>query len=264
MTDVPTVGRPLYELRGVERTYRRGSTPVLALKGVTTEIDAGGMTAIAGPSGSGKSTLLQLLGALDTPTSGVLTFDGMDLSDAGDRSLTDIRAHHIGFVFQQFNLVPTLTAAENVAIAARTGDRHERKARAHELLEQVGLSDRSDHLPSKLSGGEQQRVAIARALVNRPRVVLADEPTGNLDQTTAADVMKLLAGLAREGVTVVVITHNDEVAEHADRRIGLRDGLIVSDTRASSAELPASSADASEGAAAAEDTGDAEIVGNGG
>ena len=232
LTDVATTEpRALYELRCVERTYRRGSTPVLALKGVTTEIDAGGMTAIAGPSGSGKSTLLQLLGALDTPTTGVITFDGIDLSHAGDRTLTDIRAHHLGFVFQQFNLVPTLTAAENVAVAARGGDRHERRARSLELLEQVGLADRSDHLPSKLSGGEQQRVAIARALVNRPRVVLADEPTGNLDQKTAADVMEILAGLAAEGVTVIVITHDDDVAAHAGRRIGLRDGLVVSDSR---------------------------------
>ncbi|MDQ1711208.1 MAG: putative transport system ATP-binding protein [Frankiaceae bacterium] len=224
---------PLYVLEGVERRYDRGGTTVHALRGVDLTIDGGELLAVEGPSGSGKSTLLQLLGALDTPTAGRVAFDGQQLAQARDATLTGLRSEAIGFVFQQFNLIPTLTAAENVEIAMvpRTRSKAARAQRVTALLEQVGLADRRDHLPSRLSGGEQQRVAIARALANGPRVVLADEPTGNLDSVTATEVVDLLAGLCDEqGVTVVLVTHDDEVASRARRRIRLRSGEVVSDT----------------------------------
>jgi putative ABC transport system ATP-binding protein len=223
----------LYALEDVERIYRRGSVPVQALRGVTVELSRGELVSIEGPSGSGKSTLLQLLGALDTPTSGRVSLDGVELTQARDHRLTKLRLDEIGFVFQQFNLIPTLTALDNVAVAMfpRGLRRKERRERAAELLTQVGLGDRLDHLPSRLSGGEQQRVAIARALANEPNVVLADEPTGNLDAETSAEIMELLTSLVSDrGVTVVIVTHDDEVARHARRRIRLRDGVVVSDT----------------------------------
>lgn len=225
--------RTLYELRNVERRYERGGSVVLAVHDLDLEIAAGDFLSIVGPSGSGKTTLLQLLGALDAPTAGSITFDGTELARVGDRELTDIRARHVGFVFQQFNLIPTLTALENVGVAMiplklKVGDRH---ARARELLEQVGLGPRTEHLPSRLSGGEQQRVAIARALANHPRVIVADEPTGNLDTQNAAEIMSLLTQLVSEtGVTVVVATHDSEVARQSRRRIVMRDGAMVSDT----------------------------------
>jgi putative ABC transport system ATP-binding protein len=229
----PEPATELYRLEGVERRYERGGSTVHALTGVNLTIDRGELLAVEGPSGSGKSTLLQLLGALDTPTAGSISFDGQQLAQADDRTLTRLRRDAIGFVFQQFNLIPTLTAAENVEIAMlpRKLPRADRLARVAVLLEQVGLADRSEHLPSRLSGGEQQRVAIARALVNEPRVVLADEPTGNLDSATAADVIDRLAALcADSGVTVVLVTHDEEVAGRARRRIRLRNGQVQSDT----------------------------------
>jgi len=223
-------GATLYELRDVERRYLKGSAEVAALKDVDLDIAAGEIVSIEGPSGSGKSTLLQLLGALDTPTAGTVRFEGQDLSRARDSVLTEIRSHRIGFVFQQFNLIPTLSAADNVAIAMapKRMTRSERRQRAVQLLTQVGLGQRASHLPSRLSGGEQQRVAIARALANRPEVIVADEPTGNLDSESAAEVMSLLVGLRQDsGVTIIVATHDDEVARHATRRIRIRDGRIV-------------------------------------
>jgi putative ABC transport system ATP-binding protein len=226
---------PLYVLDGVERRYERGGTTVHALRGVDLTIEPGELLAVEGPSGSGKSTLLQLLGALDSPTAGRVAFDGQELATAGDRALTALRSEAIGFVFQQFNLIPTLTAGENIEVAMvpATRSKDERARRVAELLDQVGLGDRGDHLPSRLSGGEQQRVAIARALANGPRVVLADEPTGNLDSTTAAEVVDLLAALCDgNGVTVVLVTHDAEVAARARRRIRLRNGEIVSDEAA--------------------------------
>ncbi|HVA60131.1 MAG TPA: ABC transporter ATP-binding protein [Mycobacteriales bacterium] len=225
---------PLYVLEGVERRYDRGGATVHALRKVDLTIDRGELLAVEGPSGSGKSTLLQLLGALDTPTSGRVGFDGHELADAGDRTLTRLRSEAIGFVFQQFNLIPTLTAAENVEVPMlpRGGSREERAARVSELLDQVGLADRRGHLPSRLSGGEQQRVAIARALANRPRVVLADEPTGNLDSATAGEIVDLLVRLSEDqGVTVVLVTHDEEVACRARRRVRLRSGEVAADTR---------------------------------
>jgi putative ABC transport system ATP-binding protein len=222
----------LYELRGVERRYMRGSTPVLALHDVDLDIQPGEFVSMEGPSGSGKSTLLQLLGALDTPTSGTIRFEGNEMASASDSSLTQIRGQEIGFVFQQFNLIPTLTASENVGIAMipHGHSKTQRRERSAELLERVGLGGRLDHLPSRMSGGEQQRVAIARALANRPRVIIADEPTGNLDSASAQDVMSLLTELqsGEEAVTIVVATHDADVASRAGRRIRLRDGAVVS------------------------------------
>jgi ABC-type lipoprotein export system ATPase subunit len=220
---------PLYVLESVERAYPRGGTTVHALRGVSLEIHPGELLAVEGPSGSGKSTLLQLLGAMDTPTEGRVDFDGRPLANAKDKELTGLRRDAIGFVFQQFNLIPTLTAAENIEIAMARPSR----ARALELLENVGLADRSEHLPSRLSGGEQQRVAIARALSNDPRVVLADEPTGNLDATTAQEVVDLLIDLnEKQQVTVIVVTHDEDVAARMRRRVKLRSGEVVSDSAA--------------------------------
>jgi putative ABC transport system ATP-binding protein len=224
----------MYALKDVRRIYRTGGGDVAALDGVSLDIEPGEFVAVEGPSGSGKSTMLQLLGALDRPSSGSLLFDGRELSGLDDRSLTRVRSSDIGFVFQSFNLIPTLTAAENVEAATvpLTKDRGARRARAAELLERVGLAGRAEHLPSLLSGGEQQRVAIARAMANEPRVILADEPTGNLDSTTAEEVVATLRSLSEEqGVTVIVVTHAEDVARHAARRIRLRDGHVVSDER---------------------------------
>ena len=220
----------LYRLTGVERRYERGSTSVFALRGIDLTIHAGELVAIEGPSGSGKSTLLQLLGAMDTPTAGRVEMDGKTLDGASDRMLTELRREAIGFVFQQFNLIPTLTALENVELATARGSRTERHERAAELLRSVDLADRFDHLPSRLSGGEQQRVAIARAIANAPRVILADEPTGNLDSGTAQEVIDLLARLNRDrDVTIIVVTHDDDVARRMRRRVRLRSGTIVND-----------------------------------
>ena len=227
----------LFSLSNVRRTYRTGAGEVSALAGVTLDIDGGELVAIEGPSGSGKSTLLQLLGALDKPTSGSLLFDGRDLSMLNERERTDVRSKDVGFVFQAFNLIPTLTAAENVeaAMVPLRAGRTERRSRAAALLDRVGLGARAAHLPSRLSGGEQQRVALARALANEPRVILADEPTGNLDSTTAEEVVDALRSLTDDGVTVIVVTHAEDVASRTRRRIRLREGVVVVDTRADAA-----------------------------
>jgi putative ABC transport system ATP-binding protein len=216
----------LYDVRGAEKFFQRGPTTVRALDGVSLEIGAGEFVALEGPSGSGKTTLLQLLGALDRPSGGEVLFEGSDLARLADRELAQLRLRSFGFVFQQFNLIPTLTAVENVeAKLVPAGGTRER---ALELLGEVGLAERSDHLPHQLSGGEQQRVAIARALSVEPRVVLADEPTGNLDTATGLEIIELLAGLAAEhGSTVIVATHDTTLAARAPRRLALRDGRLV-------------------------------------
>ena len=222
----------VYELRDVTRTFRGGSGEVRAVDGVDLTVDPGEFVVVEGPSGSGKTTLLQLLGALDRPSAGVVFFGGRDMSGLSDRQLTEIRAREIGFVFQTFNLIPTLTAGENVEIAmAPLGiSRADKRRRSGEVLGQLGLADRMGHLPSILSGGEQQRVAIARAMANEPRVILADEPTGNLDSATADEIMRALADLcADEGVTLVVVTHAEDVARRAARRLRMRDGRFVED-----------------------------------
>jgi putative ABC transport system ATP-binding protein len=220
----------LYETRDVVKTFKRGSAPVRAVGGVSLTIDAGEFVALEGPSGSGKTTLLQLLGALDRPTEGQVLFEGRDLGTLRDRELAELRLRAFGFVFQQFNLIPTLTALQNVeAGLAPTGVGGSGLAsRSRDLLEEVGLGDRAGHLPGQLSGGEQQRVAIARALAVEPRVILADEPTGNLDSKTGADVIDLLAGLAAQhGATVIVATHDADLAARAPRRLAMRDGVAV-------------------------------------
>ena len=233
---------PLYEVRNASRSFRRGDTTIHAVDTVDLSIAAGELVALEGPSGSGKTTLLQLLGALDRPSSGQVFFGGRDLATLGDNELAGLRLRSFGFVFQQFNLIPTLSALENVEVVlAPAGLRgSELRERSQELLEEVGLAPRAEHLPSHLSGGEQQRVAIARALANEPRVVLADEPTGNLDSKTGADVIDLLADLAaRHGTTVVVATHDTTLAARAPRRIGMRDGRLLDDEEATPAEPPA-------------------------
>jgi putative ABC transport system ATP-binding protein len=220
----------LYELRDVARSYRRGDVMIKALAGIDLTIAAGEIVAIEGPSGSGKTTLLQLLGALDRPTSGHVFFEGRDLNMLADRELADLRLRALGFVFQTFNLIPTLTALENVeAKLAPTGvDEDELRRRSLQLLDEVGLANRAEHLPSQLSGGEQQRVAIARALGTNPRVVLADEPTGNLDSRTGAEIVELLTALSSEhNQTVVLVTHDHGVAAKAERVIELRDGRAL-------------------------------------
>ena len=230
----PQGGSLAYELHQVERDYSRGGTLVRAVRSFDLDIGAGEMVALEGPSGSGKSTLLQLLGCLEVPTAGRISFFGRELAHLSDKELTAIRSEDLGFVFQQFNLIPTLSASENVAIAMVPNKvRHvARMARAHELLTRVGLGHRLDHLPSRMSGGEQQRVAIARALANAPRVLIADEPTGNLDSETAAEVIGLIAEVHRDsGVTVILATHDEEIATKAERRVRLRDGAIVDDLR---------------------------------
>jgi putative ABC transport system ATP-binding protein len=223
-----------YSLRGVGRRYGDGDGVVDALAEVDLEISDGEFVAVVGPSGSGKSTLLQLLGALDRPTSGTISFEGRDLARLGDEALAALRLERVGFVFQQFNLIPTLTARENVEVAiAPTGaSAADRIARAEDLLGRVGLGDRAGHLPSQLSGGEQQRVAIARALANSPDVLLADEPTGNLDSATGESILGLLRELWSEaGLTVVLITHDAGIAAQAQRLIQLADGRIADSSR---------------------------------
>ena len=220
----------LYEVKGAKRFFQRGQTTIEAVGGVDLEIGAGEFVALEGPSGSGKTTLLQLLGALDRPSAGSILFEGRDLGELGDRDLAELRLNAFGFVFQQFNLIPTLTALENVeaGLAPVGVPTDELRARSLALLDEVGLSERASHLPAHLSGGEQQRVGIARALVVGPRVILADEPTGNLDSQTGADVIELLSGLARShGATVIVATHDAELAARAPRRLAMRDGRLV-------------------------------------
>ena len=230
MTVTDLKPQPIYSLHAVRRVYGNGAAQVQAVRDLDLEIDRGEFLVIVGPSGSGKTTLLQLLGALDRPTSGEVKFEGRDLARLPDAELTSLRLKTIGFIFQQFNLIPTLTAAQNVeaALAPAGLDSEARRARAHELLAQVGLVSRAQHLPSQLSGGEQQRVAIARALANAPHVLLADEPTGNLDSTTGDEIMSLLKSLSADGGhTVILITHDTEIAAKAARVIRMQDGHLL-------------------------------------
>ncbi|MEP6481363.1 MAG: ABC transporter ATP-binding protein [Rhodoglobus sp.] len=220
----------MYELKNVTKTYNQTRRTVTALSDVTLTIPNGQMVAIQGPTGGGKSTLLQMLGALERPTSGSVALGSDMLSTLPDSRLAGIRAKEIGFVFQGFNLIPTLTAQENVetALAPLGISSAERKSRAARALEDVGLGDRGSHRPAELSGGQQQRVAIARALVKNPDVLLADEPTGNLDEETRDDIMGLLEGLWRDkGLTLIVVTHDSAVAKRAERRIHIKQGKVT-------------------------------------
>jgi putative ABC transport system ATP-binding protein len=221
--------QPLVQVRLLEREYALAGVAVPALRGVSFDIRQGEYVAITGPSGCGKSSLLNLLGALDAPTRGSVHIAGTDLATLDDRAATNFRLRSIGFVFQRFYLMPMLSALENVELPmAEAGMRTtERMVRAHELLTRVGLQGREGHRPAQLSGGEQQRVAIARALANRPQLILADEPTGELDARTGREVIELFASLNASGTTIVVVTHDDALAHAAQRVIALRDGLIV-------------------------------------
>ncbi len=220
-------GETAVELTDVRKTYRVGE-PVHALDGVSLEVPRGSYTAIMGPSGSGKSTLMNLVGCLDTPTEGTVIVGGQDVGTLGDRERTRLRGTEVGFVFQTFNLMPRLNAVENVALPQlfQGVGRAERRERARKLLERVGLADREEHLPNELSGGQRQRVALARALVNDPAIVLADEPSGNLDTDTEAEILDLFDEFHEGGTTMLVVTHERHVAERADRIVHLLDGKI--------------------------------------
>jgi putative ABC transport system ATP-binding protein len=227
------MAEPLVRLEDVTKVYRMGDVELRALAGVTLDIHPGEFTAIMGASGSGKSTLMNLLGCLDRPTSGRYLLEGREISSLGNDELAALRNRTIGFVFQSFNLLSRTSALENVELpllyaGVPTAERHQR---ARESLQRVGLGDRLDHHPNQMSGGQQQRVAIARALVNRPRILLADEPTGNLDSHTSEDVMALFQALGHTGITVILVTHEPDIAAYAARVITMRDGLIRSDLR---------------------------------
>jgi putative ABC transport system ATP-binding protein len=232
----PAIPAPVVTATDVVRRYGEGDTAVDALRGVSVDIAAGRLTAVMGPSGSGKSTLMHILAGLDKPTSGEVTVAGVDISDLGDDELTKLRRDHIGFIFQFFNLLPMLTAAENIVLPTRLAGGKPDQAWLDEVVASVGLSERLSHKPSELSGGQQQRVAVARALVSRPSVMFADEPTGNLDSTTSGEILGLLRTSVDElGQTTVMVTHDAHAAAIADRVLFLADGDIVRDLGPSTA-----------------------------
>ncbi len=230
----------LLELTDVAKVYDMGAERVFALRGVTLHIARNEYVAIMGPSGSGKSTLMNIIGCLDTPSSGSYLFDGHEVRDMDDNELAHIRNREIGFVFQTFNLLPRADALHNVELPLVYGGvpAEQRRDRAREALERVGLGDRMTHRPNELSGGQRQRVAIARALVTNPSIILADEPTGNLDSKTGEEIMRLLDDLHRHDNTIILVTHEEDIARHAHRIIRLRDGLIAADDRVERAALP--------------------------
>ena len=223
----------LIKIRDIRRNFPLGSETVYVLKGIDLDIEKGEYVAFMGPSGSGKSTLMNLLGCLDTPTSGTYILNNRDVSSMSDDELADVRNTEIGFVFQTFNLLPRTTALDNVALPMvyAGASKTDRRKRAEEVLKDVGLADRMDHKPNQLSGGQRQRVAVGRALVNKPSIILADEPTGNLDSKTSVEIMALFDEIHAAGNTVILVTHEEDIAAHAHRVIRLRDGIIESDVR---------------------------------
>ena len=227
------MANPLIKITNLKRDFVLGSEIIYVLKGIDLEINKGEYVALMGPSGSGKSTLMNLLGCLDSSTSGTYILNGKDVSKMHDDELAEIRNKEIGFVFQTFNLMPRTTALDNVALPMVYAgySKSERNERATEVLNQVNLSDRMDHKPNELSGGQRQRVAIARALVNKPSIILADEPTGNLDSKTSEEIMGLFNEIHKNGNTVILVTHEEEIASYAHRIIRLRDGIIEKDER---------------------------------
>ncbi len=222
---------PIIDIKGITRDFQLGNETVNVLKGIDLLINKGEYVALMGPSGSGKSTLMNILGCLDTPTSGSYILNGKQVSEMHDDELAEIRNKEIGFVFQTFNLMPRTTALDNVALPMVYAgfSKDERNKRATEVLTQVGLADRMDHKPNQLSGGQRQRVAVGRALVNKPSIILADEPTGNLDSKTSVEIMKLFGEIHANGNTVILVTHEEDIAAHAHRIIRLRDGVIEND-----------------------------------
>ena len=227
------MANPLIKITNIKRDFPLGNEIVYVLKGIDLEINKGEYVALMGPSGSGKSTLMNILGCLDTPTSGTYILNGKHVSEMQDDELAGIRNIEIGFVFQTFNLMPRTTALDNVALPMVYAghSKSERIERATEVLTQVGLDDRMDHKPNQLSGGQRQRVAVARALVNKPSIILADEPTGNLDSKTSVEIMNLFDEIHTNGNTVILVTHEEDIAKHAHRIIRLRDGVIESDVK---------------------------------
>lgn len=221
----------LLELNSISKSYPIGGEVVHALRSITLKIEKGEYVALMGPSGSGKSTLMNILGCLDSPSGGTYILNGKEVSKMSENELADIRNKEIGFIFQTFNLIPRSTALDNVALPlVYSGTKkEERIARAQKALEDVGLSDRSTHKPNELSGGQRQRVAVARALVNNPSIILADEPTGNLDSKTSQEIMNLFEEIHQKGNTVIVVTHEEDIARHAHRIIRIKDGLVDSD-----------------------------------
>ena len=232
MSELTTIGAPIIEIHGVKKVYATGETKVVALRGVDITVRQGELVAIMGSSGSGKSTLMNILGCLDVPTEGTYTLDGTRVEGLSRNQLADIRNQKLGFVFQGFNLLARTSALDNVELPLlydRTGKKKQTKELARRALERVGLGERLDHHPSELSGGQQQRVAIARALVTEPRLLLADEPTGNLDSRTSVEVMALFQELNAQGITIVLVTHEPDVAQYATRIVEVRDGRIRRD-----------------------------------
>ena len=225
----------MIELQDVTKIYRMGKVEVPALRGVSLSISRGEMVAITGPSGSGKSTLMNLIGCLDVPTSGNYILEGEHVGGLSDDRLAEIRNRKIGFIFQTYNLLPRLTALANVELPLLYGNGRDRRRRALEALERVGLSERAAHRPTELSGGEQQRVGIARALAKSPSILLADEPTGNLDSASSGEILSILLGLNEEGITVVIVTHERDIALETKRIISMLDGRVVSDEPVDSA-----------------------------
>ena len=242
----------MIQVVNLHKEYRLGQVRVPALRGLSLSVDTGDLVAVMGPSGSGKSTLMNIVGCLDRPTSGTYHLDGTDVSRLTDNGLADIRNNKIGFVFQTFNLLPRSDAMHNVELPLVYAGGRQRRERAREALERVGLGERLRHRPTELSGGEQQRVAIARAIVNDPVMLLADEPTGNLDTRTGEEIMVIFQQLNRAGTTVILVTHEPDIALHAKRIVGLRDGVVIQDERVA-APLDAREVAARLGSPAAQD-----------